>query len=132
MSGIVGSSGADSGLIGLVSGMMTENIWSGGYMNIGNYRLLLGNGTPPTSQSQYTNGAAGINYYTSTGLQVSLTGFSAMYGAIGVMKTDYVEVVCTINTLTTSECAIRTASSRGNASWASPYVIYYLIWGAHS
>ena len=129
MSGIINTSGADSGLIGLTSGMFSDKTWSNGYMNIGNYRLLLGNGTPPTASSSYTNGAAGTNYYTSTGLSVSLSGFSAIYGAIATMDSDYVEAVATINSLTTSLCTIRVSSARGAAAWAFPF--RFLIWGAH-
>ena len=121
MSGIVNSSGAASGLIGLTSGMFTSKTWASGYMNIGNYRFLLGNGTPPTASSSYTNGGAGTNYYTTTGLTVSLSGFSAIYGAIATMDSDYVEVTSTISVLTTSTCTIRAASERGAASWASPF-----------
>ena len=106
--------------------------FTSGYQNIGVYRFLFGSGVSSTQESSYTNGAAGTNYYSGTGLVVSLSGFSSMIGAIGTMESDYVEVNVTLASITTSSVKIQVSSSRGNASWASPRVIHYIIWGVAS
>ena len=106
--------------------------FTSGYQNIGDYRFLFGSGVFNTQESSYTNGSAGTNYYGGTGLSVALSGFSSVIGAIGTMNSAYVETNVTVGSLSTSSVQFQPSSPRGNASWASPYKVMYVIWGVAS
>ena len=132
MSGIIGGVGSKSGIIGIT----TQNLQydSDGYKQIGGYRFKIGSGTLPAAESSFTNGAAGLLYYTTTGLSVSLTGFASVIGAVCTFQTAYVEVATTVETMTTSTVTFRVSSARGDESWASGsgYKMSYMICGTPS
>ena len=106
--------------------------FTSGYQNIGDYRFLFGSGTSPTSDTySFTSGGAGTVYYSSGGLQVSLTGFASVLGVVATIESNYVDVWITTEDVGTSSLKIRPCSPRDNDAW-NDKTISYLIWGTPS